>query len=486
MRILLVKPDISDFSVGFSSLARAAPLELLMVAASAPDHECRILDMRLEEDAAFEGALRDFRPDVIGLTAYSAEAEAAKLLARRAKGALPNVPVAWGGYHATMALDDVLDEPSVDFAVRGEGEATFPELIQAIAGGGSYDGVAGIAFRRGEDTVLTPPRQQITDLDTLPYPRWDLVARYQPDYYLGVLGVAGGVETTRGCPFDCNFCSVWVFNQRRYRKKSPARVMAELERLPDGIQVVAFVDDEFWVDDRRSLELAGIIQELDQTGWRGKGWRYWAQVRTDDIVRRPELVEQWSKVGLKVLLLGIETVKEEELRELHHKRNTVGKAVQALATMRQHGVEAWGCFIVNPEWEESDFYDLMKFVNENEIAFTQYTVLTPLPGTVLSDRLAREEGVTKSDIPHSLLDFLHVTYPKARLPLRRFYELMAELYHSTSISANMRLYRRVVRNGVISRDWLRSEMGQRVTSLFGQLSNVEAYLKAHRLLGENV
>ena len=486
MRILLVKPDISEFSVGFASIARTAPLELMMVAASAADYECRIVDMRLEKGEAFEDALRDFRPDVIGLTAYSAEAEATKALAQRAKRVLPNVPIVWGGHHATMALDDVLDEPAVDFAVRGEGEATFPELVQAIARGGPCDGVAGIAFRRGEEVVLTPPRPQITDLDNLPFPHWDLVARYQADYYLGVLGIAGGVETTRGCPFDCNFCSVWVFNHRRYRKKSPARVMAELERLPEGIQVVAFVDDEFWVDDRRSLELAGIIQERDQTDWRGKGWRYWAQVRTDDIVRRPELVEQWSKVGLKVLLVGIETCKEEELQTLHHKRNTVSQSVQALATMRQHGVEAWGCFIVNPEWEERDFYDLMEFVNKQEIAFAQFTVLTPLPGTVLSERLQQCDGVKRTDIPHSLLDFFHVTYPKARLPLRRFYELMAELYHGTSISANMRLYRRVVRNGVISRDWLRSEMGQRVTRLFGQLSNVEAYLKAHRLLGENV
>jgi len=158
VRILLVKPDISDFSVGFASLARTAPLELLMVAASAPDHECRIIDMRLEKDAAFEDALLDFRPDVVGLTAYSAEAEATKALARRAKQVLPSVPVVWGGYHATMALDDVLEEPSVDFVVRGEGETTFPELIQAIAGGGPCDGVAGIAFRKGEDMVLTPPR----------------------------------------------------------------------------------------------------------------------------------------------------------------------------------------------------------------------------------------------------------------------------------------------------------------------------------------
>jgi len=451
-----------------------------------PDHECRVIDMRLEEDAAFENTLLDFRPDVIGLTAYTAEEEATKALAQRAKRVLPDAPVVWGGYHATMALDDALDEPSVDFVVRGEGEATFPELVQAIARGGPFDGVAGIAFRTGEQQVLTPLRPQIPNLDDLPFPDWGLVGRYQADYYLGVLGVAGGVETTRGCPFDCNFCSVWVFNHRRYRKKSPARVVAELERLPEGIQVVAFVDDEFWVDDRRSLELAALIDKRNRAGWRGKGWKYWAQVRTDDMVRHPELVEQWSKVGLKVLLVGVETCKEEELHDLHHKRNTVSQAVQALETMRQHKVEAWGCFIINPDWEERDFYDLMEFVKQNEIAFPQYTVLTPLPGTVLSDRLEQSEGIKETDIPHSLLDFLHVTYPKARLPLRRFYELMAELYHKTSIAGNMRSYRRLVRNGVVSRDWLRSEMGQRVTRLFTQLTNVESYLKAHRLLGEQV
>jgi radical SAM superfamily enzyme YgiQ (UPF0313 family) len=486
VKILLVKPDISDFSVGFSSLARTPPLELLTVAASAPGHECRILDMRLEEDSAFERELSDFRPDLIGLTAYTAEAEVAKLLGQRAKAVLPAVPIVWGGYHATMALEDVLAEPTVDFVVLGEGEVTFPELVEAIGRGGSFDDLPGIAFMKGEDKVLSPARPQIRDLDSLPYIDWSLVARYQADYYLGVMGMVGGVETTRGCPFDCNFCSVWVFNHRRYRKKSPARVVADLDRLPDRIQVAAFVDDEFWADERRSLELAAMIGERDRAGWKGSGWTYWAQVRTNDITRCPELVEQWAKVGLKVLLLGIETCKDEELRELHHKRSTVSQAIQALQTMRQHGVEAWGCFIINPEWEESDFYALMEFVNNNEIAFPQFTVLTPLPGTVLTNRLVDTGEVSATDIPHSLLDFLHVTYPKARLPLRRFYELLAELYRKTSMGANTRIYRRAVRNGVIPRDWLHSEMGQRVTSFFGQLTNVEAYLKAHRLLGENV
>jgi methyltransferase len=486
VKILLVKPDISDFSVGFTSLARTPPLELLTVAASVADSELRILDMRLEKDSAFEEELSKFNPGLIGLTAYTAESEAAKMLARRAKKVLPNVPIVWGGYHASMALDDVLEEASVDFAVRGEAEITFPELVRAIAGGGPFDAIPGIAFRKGEHRVVTPDRAQVDDLDTLPFLDWSLVGRYQPDYYLGVMGAVGGVETTRGCPYDCDFCSVWVFNRRRYRKKSPDRVIAELERLPDGIRVAAFVDDEFWADAGRSLEIAAMIDERNRAGWKGSGWKYWAQVRTSDIARRPELVEQWAKVGLKVLLIGIESHKEQEIEELHHKRSTISQATQALQTMRQHGVEAWGCFIINPEWEERDFYDLAAFVNENEIAFPQYTVLTPLPGTVLTSKLVDAGTVRECDIPHTLLDFLHVTYPKARLPLRQFYELMADLYRKTSMGANVRTYRRLVRNGVIARGWLHSEMGRRVTSFLGQLTNVEAYLKAHRLLGENV
>jgi radical SAM superfamily enzyme YgiQ (UPF0313 family) len=259
-----------------------------------------------------------------------------------------------------------------------------------------------------------------------------------------------------------------------------------MERLPEGVQVAAFVDDEFWADKRRSLELASLIAERNRAGWKGRGWKYWAQVRTSDVARGPELVEQWAEVGLKVLLVGIESHKEQELEALHHKRNTASNSIRALEIMRQHGVEAWGCFIINPEWEEKDFYDLGEFVNRCQIAFPQFTVLTPLPGTPLTNRLVDAEGIKLADIPQSLLDFLHVTYPKARLPLRRFYELMAELYGKTSLAANLHTYRRAVRNGVIPRDWLRSEMGQKVSSLFQQLMDAESYLKAHRLLGENV
>ena len=104
----------------------------------------------------------------------------------------------------------------------------------------------------------------------------------------------------------------------------------------------------------------------------------------------------------------------------------------------------------------------------------------------MTNKLIDRGQVRASDIPHTLLDFLHVTYPKPRLPLRRFYELMADLYGKTSMGVKLHTYRRVVRNGVIPRGWLHSELGRKATSLLGQLTNVETYLKAHRLLGEKV
>ncbi len=484
LRILLVKPDISDVSVGFTSLARVAPLDLLMVAASVPEHECRILDMRLEEDRSFEETLAEFQPHIVGVTAYSAESRAAKRLFARAKKAMPGVITVMGGVHATMATADVLEEPAIDYIVVGEGEETFPELLKTLQNGGDPGRVRGIAFRRGDKVCKTPRRPQIADLDSLPFPDWGLLKRYQEKYYLNVMGVVGSVESSRGCPYDCNFCSVWVFHDRKYRKKSPERVIAELRRLPEVVQVVAFVDDEFWVDTKRALRIADLIAQ-EPSEWHGHAWKYWAQVRSNDIVRDPELVSRWASVGLKVLLLGIESHKDSELAELHHKRITVNTAITALKTMRQSGVEAWGCFIVNPEWQEEDFVDLIEFVRSNEIAFPQFTVLTPLPGTVLTNRLMETGELEPGKLQFQLLDFLHAAMG-TKLPLRNFYELMARLYRETSMGANMAMYKRAVRNGVINRDWLRSPMGRQVTSFLTQLTNVDAYLRAHEFLGQKV
>ena len=483
LRILLVKPDISDVSVGFATLARVPPLELITVAGIVPQHEVRVFDARLETEGAFVSELRDLQPDLVGMTAYSAEAEQAKAMCRLAKSVCEGIVVVQGGYHASMAPADALNEPAVDFIARFEAEQTLPELLAALQNGDGFNEVAGIGYVADERVWLTPRRAPLPELDATPFPRWDLVARYQRRYYLNVLGHVATLETTRGCRYDCSFCSVWVFYDRLYRKKSAGRVLEEMERLPAS-DVVGFVDDEFWVDGRRSLELADRISAKPRD-WGGKARRYFAQVRISDIRRTPELVARWGRAGMKVLLLGIESHKQDEVDSLHNKRTNLAHADFALRTMREHGVEAWGCFIVNPEWEEQDFDDLAEFVVRHDIAFPQFTVLTPLPGTRLTDRLVASGKLELSKLQFPLLDFLHAAVP-TRLPLRRFYEKVAQLYARTSMEGNLTLYRRALHNGVINREWLRSDMGRKVRAVFAQLADPESYLRAHRMLGQDV
>ena len=484
LRILLVKPDVGEMSVGFTSLARVPPLDLLMVAASAHGHEIQIVDIRLEEEEVLAARLDEFDPHVVGLTAYSAEAESTKEISRLVRSLRPDTAIIQGGYHAAMAPEDAMDEPTVDFLVMGEAESILMPLLDALKAGHGFENVQGIAYRSGDQLVFTEAPLPIMDLDTLPFPDWNLVSQYQDQYYLNVMGVVATVESTRGCPFDCSFCSVWVFNNRGYRKKSPERVLQELDRLPEGVEVAAFVDDEFWVDAPRSLELAELLRQQPDD-WRGKNWRFWAQVRTGDIARRPELVIDWAEVGMKVLLLGIESVKNSELKELHNKRSNIEQAITALEVMKEHGVEAWGCFIVNPEWEEEDFIELESFVRDHEIAFPQYTVLTPLPGTPLTNGLIESGQLVPEDLKSQLLDFLHAS-TRTTLPLSKFYERMASLYRTTGVRSSASLYRRMVRNGVLSREWLQTDMGRRVRAFFEDLCEVDTYTYAHRLLGDDL
>ena len=132
LKILLIKPDVGEVSVGFTSLARVPPLDLLMVAASAEGHEIQILDLRLEEDEVLLSQLNDFDPHVVGVTAYSAEAESTKDICRQIRQARPDMPIVQGGYHAAMAPEDAMDESAVDFLVMGEAETILAPLLKAL------------------------------------------------------------------------------------------------------------------------------------------------------------------------------------------------------------------------------------------------------------------------------------------------------------------------------------------------------------------
>jgi radical SAM superfamily enzyme YgiQ (UPF0313 family) len=453
MRVLLIQPAESQHVVGFSKFGCPEPLALEILAASVADHEVRIQDMRIDPD--LESSVRTFRPQVVGVTGYTTNVPQMLTVCGDVKELDAGIVTVVGGYHATLCPED-FDTADVDVIVLGEGERTFPELLTALEQGTDLGAVEGIVYRKDGEQVATAPRQLMTDLDDSPLPARHLTEAYRDQYFFQFWSSPAPVETARGCPHKCRFCSVWVFHRRRCRFKSPERVLQELRRVTSDIAY--FVDDNFLQNLRRAEKIHQLVTEA------GLRLKYWMQARSDSIVRRPDLIERWAEIGLSTVLVGFEKFRDDELADLR-KRSSVKTNEEAARILRANGVDIWGAFIVDPTWSKSDFDALIDYVRRLKISFPQFSVLTPLPGT----EFFREKLGELTTRNYELFDFLHSVLP-TRLPAGQFYSEMARLYSSTTMSFSELKQR--IRSGHIQTPGLR-----RIKNLLSELTNPEAYLK---------
>ncbi len=453
MRVLLVQPPQSRNVVGFTKFGCPEPLALEILAASLPEHDVKILDMRI--DPELEDSLRGFGPDVVGVTGYTPDVPQMLAVCQQIKELDARIVTVVGGYHATLCPED-FETPAVDVVVVGEGERTLAELVVALENRRDLDDVAGLVFRRSDEQISTPSRPLLTDLDESPPPARHLTEEYRDKYFFQFWSSPAPLETARGCPHRCKFCSVWVFHRRRCRFKSPERVVQELESV--GGETTYFVDDNFLQDHQRAARICDLVKEA------GLKLRYWMQARSDSIVRRPELIECWARIGLSTVLVGFEKFREEELTDLR-KRTSVKMNEEAARILRANGVDIWGAFIVDPGWGRADFDDLIDYVRRLKISFPQFSVLTPLPGT----EFFREKLSELTTRNYELFDFLHSVLP-TELPARQFYGEMARLYASTTMSFSDLKQR--IRSGSIQVSGLR-----RIKNLLSEVSNPEAYLR---------
>jgi radical SAM superfamily enzyme YgiQ (UPF0313 family) len=318
----------------------------------------------------------------------------------------------------------------VDALVVGEGELTASELVDAVAAGGDPGRVPGLVLNGPQGQHLTGQRQLLKDLDALPYPARGANRASRQDYHLVVIRPVGLVETTRGCPFRCRFCSVWPFYRGQVRHKSAQRVVREVMAVREP--KVMFTDDNFLTQGDRAGEIARLICE------RGIQKRFSFQARSDDIVRHPEAVEQWREVGLDHVFIGFERPDQGGL-EAVNKRNLVANNEKALAILRSMGIEPNAAFISDPRDGREDFDALCSYVRRLELRFPYFSILTPLPGSPLFDELQDSLSTTN----YELFDLLHAVIP-TRLPPEEFYEEFARLWTEVYPRWKIGLFRLIV------------------------------------------
>jgi len=413
MRVLLVQPD-QNRTVGLQQLARVEPLGLEMIAGALwSRHEVALLDLRLEPDALTD-TLAAFQPHLVGISAtFTIDIYRALEIASTAKAADSRTTVFVGGHHPSLRPEDFF-HPAVDAIVVGEGELTASELADTLAVEGDLDSVRGLVLNQSQGQHFTGHRPLLKELDALPYPVRVLNPTCRQEYYAIIIRPIALVETARGCPHRCRFCSVWPFHRGLVRYKSPDRVVREVAALEQPH--VLFTDDNFLTTGERAGEIAHLIRE------RGIEKRYSLEARSDDIVRHPEVIRQWKEVGLDHVFIGFERPDQSGLDAIN-KHNSVRNNEKALAILRSSGIEPNPSFIADPSDSHADFEALRAYIRRLGLKFPFFSVLTPLPGSALFAET--KDSLTTAN--YELFDLAHAVMP-TRLPPAEFYQEFAKLW----------------------------------------------------------
>jgi hopanoid C-3 methylase HpnR len=403
MRLLFVHPGPLLYT---SVFLRLEPLGLEMVAevARRAGHAVRIIDLQVETHDDFRCLIADWKPDVVAFSCnYLANVPEIVDLSKVTKSVLPHAYVCVGGHSASFIARDIVEHGrgAIDCVLRGEGEAGIGALLEAVEHDRNAAAqVPGAVTVHGEG----PTPRFVHDLDDS-RPARDLL-RHRRKYFIGILDPAASIEFSRGCPWDCSFCSAWTFYGRSHRLVSPERVADDLASIREpGIFIV---DDVAFVHDRHGF---AIGEEIARRGIRKQ---YYLETRGDVLLRNKEVFRFWKSLGLEYMFLGIEAIDDDGLRKFR-KRIPLGRNFEAIEFARSLGIMVAINIIADPDWDEQRFAVVREWCMAMP-EIVNISVNTPYPGT--ETWLTEERRLQTRD--YRLFDIQHAVLP-TRLPLPSFY-----------------------------------------------------------------
>jgi hopanoid C-3 methylase len=403
MRLLAVHPGPLMYTKIFLRLEPLG-LELVAAAARAAGHQVRLIDLQVESHARYLRLVDEFRPDVVAFSCnYLANVPEIVDLAKLTRGLHPGIFVTVGGHSASFTAHELLahGEGAIDCILKGEGEAGIVPLLEAVAGDrDAVHEVPGAVTTDGEG----PRPGFVASLDEL-RPARDLL-RHRRKYFIGSLDPAASIEFSRGCPWDCSFCSAWTFYGRSYRTVSPEKAVEDLASIKEP--GVFIVDDVAFIQSRHGEAIGEAIAR------KGIRKEYYLETRGDVLLRNKEVFRLWRDLGVRYMFLGLEAIDEEGLAK-HRKRIPLGANFEALEFARSLGIQVAINLIADPDWDEARFKVVREWCLEIP-EIVNISINTPYPGT--ESWLTEARRLTTRD--YRLFDIQHAVLP-TRLPLERFY-----------------------------------------------------------------
>ena len=416
MKVLFFRPRPHKETIGLQNVMICEPLELEYLASNieALGHEAVIVDMILEKKS-LAYFLKMHKPDVVGLTGYIAHVNVIKEYAKKIKAYDEKMPVVVGGVHAEVNPEDFECE-YIDYIVRANGIRTFIEILNSLE---QKEDVHKIPCVYQKDGPAVVKENEFNYL----FPARDKVNKYRKHYYYMFHRNCSLIKTSYGCPYQCKFCFCRQITDGKYFTRTLENIIEELESVPET--EIYIVDDDFLVDRNRILRFCDMLEE------KGIHKKYLIYGRADFIASNEDVIKRFKEVGLRAVIVGLESCDSNELVD-YNKKSNVAINEQAVAILKRYDVECYGTVILGLDWRWEDFKALGKWIKKLGLVFVNLQPLTPLRGTEMyeqyrNDFIVAEEEYEKWDLAHLVVKPTHIS-------AREYYWYTMVLYYT--ITAN--------------------------------------------------
>lgn len=421
MKILLVRPPVPKHTIGLKHIMICEPLELEYIAGSLIGHDLQIFDFLVE--SGFEERFKNFNPDILVSSSYKTGTNEVIKLFRSAKIWNNNIITIAGGVHATLNPKDFADS-AVDVIGIGDGSFLLAEIVSHLENKKNILEIPGVAIPVASGEIIqSEARVYMPKADTLPLPRRDLVKHLENKYYYLMHQPVATMKTTWGCWYKCSFCFTWKITDGTPYSRSPESIVEEL--LTINAKEVYIVDDIFLINKSRLRKLADLIKEnkIEKN--------YLCYARADFIVENEDVIEEWAKLGLKAVFIGLEAVTDSELDKMN-KQSPAHYNRLAIEILRKNKIDTYGSLIPGADYDKKDWDRLWEFIEESQLYYVNISPATPLPGAEDYKSLAGQ--LTVPEDAHGLFDLSHQLLP-TKMPLKSYYRELMKLYAKTILNA---------------------------------------------------
>jgi anaerobic magnesium-protoporphyrin IX monomethyl ester cyclase len=389
MNVLLINPPYAYTYGKMKALIPSyPPIGLAYLASVLEKHEVSILDMPLNkmDEKGFKEYIEKKDFDIAMFTATTPTVNTVGRLCKIVKECNENITTVVGGSHPSALPEKTLKEnKAVDIIVIGEGEKTAKELVNFLSKNKKLNKIKGICYKKDSKIVRTMARPFITNLDSLPLPRHDMLDLDSYTYWCQQGKKFSAIVTSRGCPYSCTFCCRGAFGQF-YRYRSVKSVIDEIKLLTElGVDEIHIIDDNFTMIENRSVKILDKIKsnfpELRIAFING--------VRIDRINKN--LLTKMKKANVYYIGYGIESGNQKILDSIK-KGITLSQAEKIVRLSKKIGIDIVACFFILgfPEETIKSISDTIRFAKKIKPHFAKFSTLVPYPGTEIYEKLKRE------------------------------------------------------------------------------------------------